>query len=305
MTANDLYYNSPALNWLDGLPLGNGRLGAMVLAGPDQVRLQINDSTAWSGSPASEHRCGRVTPETAAAALARARAAIADGRPVDAEHDLEALQSRYSQAYLPFANVLVQTPASAHLVERGLSLQSAASSSLQQASGTIIQQDTFISAPDQVLVHRLHSGSPVDVVLRLQTPLRLVHCTSGSTEMAVQLQLPADAAPGHEPDEPPLTWELPGITPVAGAAVLALSHNGQPGAAGNDGEGASVALAGITELVFVLATSTSFTVPGQPRAAMPRNAPPRPPSGPRPPWNVVLTHCARNMRTPTGLCMTG
>lgn len=62
MTANDLYYTSPALNWLDGLPLGNGRLGAMVLATQDQVRLQVNDSTAWSGSPASEHRCGAVSP---------------------------------------------------------------------------------------------------------------------------------------------------------------------------------------------------------------------------------------------------
>ncbi|MDF9279214.1 glycoside hydrolase N-terminal domain-containing protein, partial [Arthrobacter sp. EH-1B-1] len=51
----DLFYTSPAATWLDGLPLGNGRLGAMVLAGDSTTRLQINDSTAWSGSPASEH----------------------------------------------------------------------------------------------------------------------------------------------------------------------------------------------------------------------------------------------------------
>lgn len=264
MAANDLYYSSPALAWLDGLPLGNGRLGAMVLAAQDQVRLQVNDSTAWSGSPASEHRCGAVSPEAAAAALARARAAIAASRPVDAERHLEALQGRYSQAYLPFANVLVETPQSRRLVERGLSLRTATHSSLQEAPGTSIRQETFISAPAQVLVHRLRSESPTEVILRLQTPLRQTHCTSGSTELALQLHLPGDAAPGHEPDEPPLTWELPGITPVAGAAVMALAHDGQTGAAESAGGDATVVLTGVTELVLVLATSTTFTAAGHP-----------------------------------------
>jgi alpha-L-fucosidase 2 len=268
MAANDLYYTSPALNWLDGLPLGNGRLGAMVLAAQNQVRLQVNDSTAWSGSPASEHRCGAVSPGVAAAALARARAAIAEDRPVDAERDLEVLQGRYSQAYLPFADVFIETPNPGRLVERGLSLRSATHSSLQEAAGTSIRQETFISAPDQVLVHRLRSESPTEVILRLQTPLRHTHCTSGATELSLQLHLPADAAPGHEPNEPPLTWELPGITPVAGAAVLALAHDGQSGATGSDGGNPLVVLSGVTELVFVLATSTTFTEPGH----MPRGS---------------------------------
>lgn len=79
MTANGLYYTSPALNWLDGLPLGSGRVGAMVLATQGHVRLQVNDGTAWSGSPASEHRCGAVSPEIAAVALASARAVTGRG----------------------------------------------------------------------------------------------------------------------------------------------------------------------------------------------------------------------------------
>lgn len=170
MTANDLYYTLPALNWLDGLPLGNGRLGAMVLATQDHVRLQVNDSTAWSGSPASEHRGGAVNPEIAAVALASARAAIAEDRPVDAERDLEALQGRYSQAYLPFADVFVETPKPGRLVERGLSLRSATHNSLQEAAGTTIRQETFTSAPDQVLVHRLRSASPLRSSCALRLP---------------------------------------------------------------------------------------------------------------------------------------
>jgi alpha-L-fucosidase 2 len=275
MTANDLYYTSPAREWLQGLPLGNGRLGAMVLADHARVRLQINDSTAWSGSPASEHRRGTVDAGTAAAALARARAAIAEGRPVDAEADLAALQARYSQAYLPFADLLIEIPGSGALAERGLSLGTATHSSLHGARANGIRQETFVSAPDQVLVHRLRSESPTDVILRLQTPLRLAHCTSEPTRLALQLHLPADVAPGHEPDEPPLMWELPGITPLAGAAVVALTHDGQIRTTGegdghghgdgrSEGEGAAVILSGVTELVLVLATSTTFTGPGQP-----------------------------------------
>lgn len=279
MTDSDLYYTSPAQEWLQGLPLGNGRLGAMVLADHARVRLQINDSTAWSGSPASEHRRGAVDAGTAAAALARARAAIAEGRPVDAEADLAVLQARYSQAYLPFADLLIEIPGSGGLVERSLSLRTATHHSLHGAPANGVRQETFVSASDHALVHRLRSDSPTDVILRLQTPLRLSHCTSDPTGLTLQLHLPGDVAPGHEPDERPLTWELPGITPLAGAAAVALTHDGQARTAGGKsdggatrkGEGAAVILSGVTELVLVLATSTTFTAPGQPQLGSAEN----------------------------------
>jgi alpha-L-fucosidase 2 len=195
MTDDDLYYTSPAREWLQGLPLGNGRLGAMVLADHGRVRLQINDSTAWSGSPASEHRRGAVDAGTAAAALARARAAIAEGRPVDAEADLAALQARYSQAYLPFADLLIEIPGSGALAERGLSLRTATHRSLHGTPANRIRQETFISAADQALVHRIRSDSPTDVILRLQTPLRLAHFTSDPPAWPFSFTFPPTSRP--------------------------------------------------------------------------------------------------------------
>jgi alpha-L-fucosidase 2 len=46
-----LWFNKPASKWTDALPLGNGRLGAMVFGGVPAERLQLNEDTLWSGSP--------------------------------------------------------------------------------------------------------------------------------------------------------------------------------------------------------------------------------------------------------------
>ncbi|MCU1405572.1 MAG: hypothetical protein JWQ43_1875, partial [Glaciihabitans sp.] len=49
-----LHYTRPATEWLEALPLGNGQLGAMCWGDTAAVRFDLNDETAWSGSPGSE-----------------------------------------------------------------------------------------------------------------------------------------------------------------------------------------------------------------------------------------------------------
>ncbi len=46
-----LWYREPAEKWTDALPIGNGRMGAMVFGGVNHERLQLNDDTLWSGAP--------------------------------------------------------------------------------------------------------------------------------------------------------------------------------------------------------------------------------------------------------------
>jgi alpha-L-fucosidase 2 len=48
-----LWYKQPATEWSEALPIGNGRLGAMVYGGVDKERLQLNEETLWSGGPHS------------------------------------------------------------------------------------------------------------------------------------------------------------------------------------------------------------------------------------------------------------
>jgi len=74
-----LWYNKPAAEWVEALPVGNGRLGAMVFGGVDTERIQVNEDTLWAGPPVPEN------PEDLAGALADARRLFFEGRPAEGE----------------------------------------------------------------------------------------------------------------------------------------------------------------------------------------------------------------------------
>ena len=50
-----VWFNQPATNWTEALPLGNGRLGAMVFGGVAKERLQLNDDGFWAGCPVAAY----------------------------------------------------------------------------------------------------------------------------------------------------------------------------------------------------------------------------------------------------------
>ena len=74
-----LWYNKPAVKWTDALPIGNGRLGAMIFAGLESDRIQFNEETLWTGEPRDYHR------EGAANYLAEIRKLLSEGKQKEAE----------------------------------------------------------------------------------------------------------------------------------------------------------------------------------------------------------------------------
>jgi alpha-L-fucosidase 2 len=74
-----LWYNQPAVEWTDALPLGNGRLGAMVFGGVAEERLQLNEATLWSGRPREFARAGALQY------LQPIRTLLAEGKQREAE----------------------------------------------------------------------------------------------------------------------------------------------------------------------------------------------------------------------------
>src|SRR5688500_9213399 len=72
--ANRLWYRQPAKEWVEALPVGNGRIGAMVFGGIARERLQLNEDTLWAGGPYDP-----VNPE-AREALPEVRRLIGEGR---------------------------------------------------------------------------------------------------------------------------------------------------------------------------------------------------------------------------------
>ncbi len=152
MRATDhvLWYRRPAAQWTEALPLGNGRLGAMLFGGVASEELQINEDTFWSGGPYEP-----INP-AALPHLAEVRQLIFDGRYAEAE----ALANRFSMgrplsqmSFQPVGNLWLDF---AHEdvadYRRDLDLDRALATVAYSVGGVRFRREAFVSPVDQVLV---------------------------------------------------------------------------------------------------------------------------------------------------------
>jgi alpha-L-fucosidase 2 len=158
-----LHYDRPAVEWVEALPVGNGRLGAMVFGNPGKERLQLNDVTIWSGGPQAD----TDRPE-AYKSLPEIRRLLAEGDYKTAS-DLTAramtgargnFEWAYSGSYqtlgdLSFDHAL--PPGEPTAYRRWLDLETAVAGVSFQLDGAIYTRETFSSAPDRALVTRIAS----------------------------------------------------------------------------------------------------------------------------------------------------
>ena len=154
-----LSYRQPARYWTEALPIGSGRLGAMVFGGVPEERLQLNEDTLWTGKPhAYQH-------EGAAAHLPTIRRLLAEGKQKEAE-DLAAREFMSvplrQEMYQPLGDLLLQfTGHDAHAdYRRELDLDGAVSTVTYRAGGVRFERTAFSSHPDQVIVERVTSDRP-------------------------------------------------------------------------------------------------------------------------------------------------
>src|SRR5436305_3005518 len=118
-----LWYRQPAGQWVEALPAGNGRLGAMVFGGVDHERIQFNESTVWTGEPHdySHHGASRFLPEI--------RNLLFEGKQAEAENlatrEFMSVPLR-QKAYQAFGDILLDFPHSGPTdYRRSLDLDSA------------------------------------------------------------------------------------------------------------------------------------------------------------------------------------
>ena len=149
-----LWYRQPAHKWVDALPIGNGRLGAMVFGGVDRERLQLNEDTLWAGGPYDP-----VNPN-AAAALPEVRQLIFDGKYKEADRLIAAKVMAKPLRQLPYETVgdlFLDFPEVAAATEyrRELNLDTAVASVSYTANGVHFTREMFSSPVDQVIVIRI------------------------------------------------------------------------------------------------------------------------------------------------------
>jgi alpha-L-fucosidase 2 len=154
-----LWYQQPAKEWTEALPVGNGRLGAMIFGGTAGERLQFNEDTLWTGQPHEYQHTG------AAAYLPVVRKLLFEGKQREAEelagqHMMSVPLGQ--EKYQPFGDLRLSFPGHDQPADyrRELDIDSGLATVRYRIGDTEFIREVFCSFPDQVIVVRLTCDKP-------------------------------------------------------------------------------------------------------------------------------------------------
>lgn len=194
-----LWYDEPATQWVEALPLGNGRIGAMVFGDPVHEQFQLNEETVWGGSPYNN------TNPKAKDALPRIRQLIFEGKNKEAQELCGPTICSPSANGMPY-----QTVGSLHLdfdginnyndYYRDLDIAKAIATTRFTANGVTYTREAYTSFPDQVLVIRLTASQKksISFTAKYTTPYKSNVVRSISSRKELQLNGKANDHEGIE-----------------------------------------------------------------------------------------------------------
>ncbi|ARS39116.1 alpha-L-fucosidase [Sphingobacteriaceae bacterium GW460-11-11-14-LB5] len=184
-----LWYVQPARVWEEALPLGNGKMGAMVFGNVHRERLQLNESTLWSGYPAPGNN-----PE-GPNLLPQVRKALFEGDYLKGTALWSKMQGPYSARYLPMGDLFLEFDhknATFTNYHRELNLANAVSLLRYTVDGIKYTRQSYMSYPDQVLVLKLTASkaNSISFKLDLTSKLKYVVASSGQQQLILNGKAP-------------------------------------------------------------------------------------------------------------------
>ena len=244
-----LQYSRAAQKWVEALPIGNGRVGAMVFGGVGTERLQLNEDTLWSGGP------GDTGNPKSREVLPRVRAAVASGRYTEADTLAKDLQGPYTQSYLPMGDLVLsfEHGDTAADYRRWLDLSQAVATS-QFRVGTIhYRRDVIASHPARLVIIRLTSDRPASLrfAARLRSQLRYGVDKDGDA-LVLSGRAPAHVDPNYFSQDDPVRYSADGgmrfairLAAVTDGGTIETTHE-------------SLAVENANAVTLLLACATSF-----------------------------------------------
>ena len=195
----ELWFQQPAEKWTEALPVGNGRMGAMIFGGVAEEHLQFNEGTVWTGKPHEYQHEGasKFLPVLRDLCNESRKLGIEadqlskDGNQADANEKRKEANAKKNEAedigrkefmsiplgqktYQPFGDLRISFPGSAGFTaySRHLDLDSAVSLVTYQSNGVTFKRECFASYPDQVIVMRLTADKPgsISFTAKLDSP---------------------------------------------------------------------------------------------------------------------------------------
>ena len=156
-----LWYTAPAADWNEALPIGNGRLGAMIFGNPAIEHLQLNEETVWGGGPHNN-----VYPEFAPV-VKEVRKLIFEGKYAEAQKlaDTKIASPQNGMPYQTMGELYICFPGHDDVTDycRDLDIEKAVSSVSYSYNGIRFRREYFASFSDQVIIIKLTADKPSSI----------------------------------------------------------------------------------------------------------------------------------------------
>lgn len=181
-----LWYNQPAKLWVEALPVGNGRLGAMIYGNPTKEIIQLNENTLWAGQPY------RNDNPDSREALPDVRRLIFEGKVKEAQDLInQKFISKISHGmpYQTVGNLRLLFPGHENYSEyyRELDIAKAVVSSHYTVKGVKYNTTVFSSAPDQIIIIRISADKPgsISFTATMDRPAKVDISINGNKELVL------------------------------------------------------------------------------------------------------------------------
>lgn len=161
---NKLWYDKKAKAWEEALPVGNGRLGAMVFGNLKTERIALNEDSLWSGYPKD------LNNKDAGQYLDKIRKAVFSGDRAEAKRIAnEDMHGHWSEAYLPFGDLIIEYRGKkGHSYKRSLDI----STGVAVAENSVTTETVFASHPANLIVVNIKSEKPISYSIKLDSKLK-------------------------------------------------------------------------------------------------------------------------------------
>jgi alpha-L-fucosidase 2 len=168
-----LWYKQPAQKWTEALPIGNGRLGAMVFGGVKTEQIQLNEQSVWTGGPIQ-----RANPE-ALQNLGRVRQLLFDGKYAEGNLLAQAkimgkTLGQGAHTYQTLGDLYLEFEGLTEVTDynRTLDLRTAVTTTKFESEGVKYTREVFASSPDEVIVIKLSASAKgkLNFAARLERP---------------------------------------------------------------------------------------------------------------------------------------
>ena len=177
-----MWYDRPAHYFEESLPIGNGKMGALIYGSPDNDSIYLNDITLWTGKPVDRNEdagASRWIPEIRKA-LFNEDYALADSLQLN-------VQGHNSQHYQPLATLHIADPNAGKYTayRRELNLDSALARVCYKIGEVNYEREYFASAPDRVIALRIKASQPKAINVQLSITSQVPHRVKASDHQLI------------------------------------------------------------------------------------------------------------------------